>query len=364
MKIFYWGNVRTGYRQEGFQNYVLENDYKVEHAKVYIHAANKYIKFLSCIINDLLNFKRMLTSTIIYIPPMEHTIIKIILSSLCRKKIICDIYAPLYDMTVNDEKIYLKSSIMGKLYWYRDRIAMSKSTIVLFLNEAEKDHFCKSVNISKKKVNSVIVPLIISKKPYAKNLYFFDKKRKLNICWTGSYVSLQGLDKIIEAIKILKNESFNFIFSIIGPENDKAKYYEKIIYKENLSDCVKFIKIWGDIEKWEEYICEECDISLGIFGDSDKAKSVVANKVIDGVAFKTPVITGFSSGIDIYFTQIDDIYTVNNTPVDIANKILEVASSSISEIRNHIENAYKIYTDNFSKNAYEKNLDRIFKELI
>lgn len=364
MKIFYWGTVRFGYRQEGFQNYVLEKDYNIEYAKIIINAENKYLKFLFCMINDLLNFSSMLKSNIIYIPPMEHTILKIILGRIFRKKIICDIYAPLFDMTVNDEKIYLKNSVMGRLYWYRDRIAMSKSTLVLFLNEAEKDHFCKTVNLSSEKINSAIVPLIINRKPFAKLPYFLDKTRKLNMCWTGSYVSLQGLDKIIESAKILKSRNFNFILSIIGPENDKANKYEIKIYKEKLTDCIKFIKIWGDMGKWEEYICEKCDISLGIFGDSDKAKCVVANKVIDGIAFKTPIITGLSSGINNYFTQTNDIFTVNNTPIEIANKIIEVASKNISEINYYVENAYNIYIENFSKNAYNKNLDKIFKELI
>ena len=75
------------------------------------------------------------------------------------------------------------------------------------------------------------------------------------------------------------------------------------------------------------------------------------------------MITGKSKGLDLFFNQDNDIYTVDNTPDALAKKIIQVANSSYHEIENHVENAFDIYEKIFSKKAYKKNMEHVFEKL-
>jgi len=102
-----------------------------------------------------------------------------------------------------------------------------------------------------------------------------------------------------------------------------------------------------------------CDITIGILGDSDKAKTVLANKVVNGVLYKTPVLTAKSSGVRLYFYGVDDIFICNNTPDDIARSILEIVKILLSTLQKRIENFYRKWLSNFSNEAVFKRFDEV-----
>ena len=307
---------------------------------------------------DLKARKYLKKATIVYIPPMEYTFMKVFLSRFYRKKVITDVYAPHYDMTVNDEKIYTKKSIVARFYHWQDRYIIKKSTVSLFLNEPEKEYFLKQVNIKKYNNRMEVLPLYIPLKPQAEIRYFKKEREIINLCWTGTFINLQGVDKIIDAAYELKKMNFRCKIYIIGPDKAAKQKWIKYVDEKGISDYVIFPNVWGDFQKWENFIVKNCDITLGIFGDSQKAKTVVANKVIDGIAFKTPLITAESIGIDFYFKN-NEIYVTKNDPISIANKIIEVSNLNLDVIKKNIENAYTIYEMNFSKEVFKKKFANI-----
>lgn len=363
MRLLYWGEDKSGYRQSSFIEYVEEKKYDVIYSGKVPSVKRKLEKNILQYIYEIKEIPKIIKADVVYLPPMEHTALKIMLCKLFRKKIICDIYAPIYDMTVNDEKIYTPYSIMGRRYYFRDKICMKMADQVLFLNDAERQHFICSVNLKEKDVSSTCVPLVINKKQPAKLKFYKKERGYLSICWTGSFVALQGVECIIDAMFILKEKNLKAKLYIIGPPGERANYYKQQVQNKQLSDCIEFLDLWGDMKQWEKFIIDNCDVSLGIFGGSDKAKCVVGNKVIDGIIAKTPVITGKSKGLDLFFNQDNDIYTVDNTPDALAKKIIQVANSSYHEIENHVENAFDIYEKIFSKKAYKKNMEHVFEKL-
>lgn len=342
-KIYIWGSEFQNDRVIAIQQVLKKNNLSVTWEK-----GLKLIKLIE--------------SDVIYIPPMEHRVYKYIFALILRKRVICDIYAPLYDTTVNDYKIYGKKHPIAKLHYLRDYFAMKFSNPVLFLNEAEAAHFIHSVGLNKKKVNYKILQLYRKEKKAAVLPFFNGKSTQITLSWTGSFIPLQGVDKILEAVKILKKTGFKFRLIIFGPDNEKRKNCEKVVEQEKLDDVIKFYNIWGDLQKWENTIVKECDVALGIFGDSDKAKSVVANKVIDGVAFKLPVITGRSKGLKLYFHGDDDIRCVNNTGKDIAAAVLDIASKSKEEIDLMRNKAYEVYENNFNEISFNKRVEEILRD--
>lgn len=363
MRILYWGNNKSGYRQSEFIDYMKRRKDDIFFSIAMPEVKGKLKKNILEYFYEFKTIPLLRKVDIVYFPPMEHMISKLIWAKIFRKKIICDIYAPIYDMTVNDEKKYSAYSLMGRRYYYRDRICMKLSDNVLFLNNAEKKYFINTVDLNEKDVCSSEVPLVINEKKVSKLKYFHKKREHPYLCWTGSFIALQGLECIIDSIAILKSNNYKVKLFVIGPQCEKAEYYQRIVKERRLEDYIEFPNIWGNMEYWEEFISENCDITLGIFGSSGKAKSVVANKVVDGIITKTPVITGKSEGIDLFFNQKSDIYTTENEPDKLAKKIMDVAEKDLKEIRENAENAFKIYNNNFSESAYEKKMDDVLKKL-
>lgn len=362
MKILFWGNNTNGYRQKAFIDYATKHNYEMNFSFTK-NKVNKYLNTFYQLVCEIKTFPKLFKVDIIYLPPMEHTVLKVMLAKFAKKKVICDIYAPIYDMTVNDEKIYSPKSLMAKRYLLRDRLSMKLSNIVIFLNNAEKKHFIQSVGLKQNNIKSISVPLVIGEKKAANLKFFKEEREEIFLCWTGSYIALQGLDCIIDAMDVLRSKKFVGKLYIIGPSGEKEEYYKNKVKEKDLGNYIEFKMLWGNLKEWEEFIANNCDISLGIFGNSEKAKCVVANKVIDGIASKTPVITGKSKGIDIYFNQVHDIYTVNNNPYDLADKIIEVKNKSYEEVKKNIDNAYVIYKQFFSETAYKYGMDSVFSIL-
>lgn len=306
---------------------------------------------------------RFFNSDVIYLGPMSHRILMIIICKIFHKKVICDIYAGLYDSTVNDRKIYTKNHLKARIHWLRDRLAMKYSDTCLFLNKSEKKHFIESVGLQENEVNAKCVPLAIEDKIKSNLNYYQNSKTHMDICWTGTFIPLQGLDKIINAMKILDEKKMEFKLHIYGPDNANANIYKELVKELKLEKRIEFVDLWGDMMKWKAEIFEKCDLNLGIFGDSDKAKVVVANKVIDGITFGTPVLTGYSYGIDEYFDGVNDIYTVDNKPYEIANKIIEISQFNYEKIRLNCIKAYQIYSNNFTPSIFKDSLESIIEEV-
>lgn len=307
-------------------------------------------------------FNNLYFSDIIYIPPMMHKIYKSLMCKILKKRVICDIYAPLYDTTVNDYKKYKKFNPIAILHFFRDYFAMTLSNPVLFLNESEATHFTNTICLDKNKINYAILPLYRSEKQQAKLPYYKGKSSMLTLCWTGSFVPLQGVEKIIETAQLLKSYSIKFRLLIIGPNNKYKAYYQKMVKDKNLNDEVIFPNIWGDLNIWEELISNNCDISLGIFGDSQKAKNVVANKVVDATAFGIPIITGYSNGLKEFFDCKKDIMCVDAVPLEITKAIIKLSNMNIDEISSMVNRAYKVYTDTFNKENFIERIKKIIDE--
>jgi len=150
------------------------------------------------------------------------------------------------------------------------------------------------------------------------------------ITFWGNFITLQGIEYIIKAAKILEKYS-DIKFIVIGDGQTKG---DIIKLADNLK--VKNVEFVGRIrvEELPRYI-KEADICLGIFGNTDKAKRVIPNKVYEAIAMAKPVISGDSSAIRELFTNRENILLCKMADAqDLADKILELKNSS--ELREKI----------------------------
>ena len=106
-----------------------------------------------------------------------------------------------------------------------------------------------------------------------------------------------------------------------------------------------------------------CDIGLGIFGETDKAKRVIPNKAFEILAAKRPLITADTPASRELLTHKQDAYLCRGANSDsLAKAILELKKDS--KLRKKIAvNGYNTFKSKASLKAISRQLDEIVSGL-
>jgi len=380
--IYIIGEAVGTYRTQNIVKNLLDAKYKVYYNSCSIITVMKSTKISSKILRRILMyFERVfLMPQVLYQIAISNIVIMPAMNSnnhykqfqlfvayrIFRKPILADFYISYYDSLVLDRKNVNKTSFKSKLLKFYDRNVIKCASKVMFLNKSERDYYLSVTNLSnnESRLKSTIVPLCVDKKKIVNMPYYHNITKEFTICWWGSYIPLHGLQQIIEAAEILKDKNFNFKLWLFGNSEEKSIDYKKLISKKNLDGYTKIINNYTfQNNKLSDFLFENCDLVLGNFGCSKKAKSVLVNKVIDGIAMKSPVLTGESIAANEFFDFENDIWRCKNTPKDIAEAIIEISNCSINEITRRVNVAYEIYFNNFSEQAYRNNIIEVIKEV-
>ena len=356
-KIFIIGDSRGAYRNEYLMR-ILKDTKSYEITGTYEAEKGNHS---SRLFKSVTLFKNLIRSDLVFVCSCKHNSSVAKTAFLLKKKIITDFYLSFYDTDVLDRhKVSSDSNDALKLLKI-DQDALLRSSILLFLNKAEANYYTKLLNVNLEDLNYKIVPLCIPDKRKADLPYFHGRTETIRFCWCGTYIPLQGLDKIIEASKIAIEKGLNMKLTIWGDDAKKAQPYVKKVGELGIADYVDFINKWDSLESWQSYIISNCDVSMGIFGDSEKAKTVLANKVVDGVAFGTPVITAESKGVSEFFS--DGLFICKNDPNSIAEKMIEVSQLKKEEIMVSIKKAFNVYEQNFAPVLFQRKIIECIEEL-
>lgn len=245
---------------------------------------------------------------------------------LYKKPIVFDAFVSLFDSNVWDRKKYSpwhpKALYDLLLDYVSCRIA---GTVILDTHEHIK-YFHKEFKVPLSKCVRVLVG--------ADEAIFYPRETKLEnspfvVHFHGSFIPLQGIEYIIEAARILKEE--NIVFNIIG----KGQEYTKI---RDLSNMYKLenITFIDPVPTTElpSYI-ERAHVCLGIFGHNPKTARVIPNKVYEYAAMGKPIISSSSSAIREVFTPNKDIVLCEVADgTEIAKRIMYLRDNE--EIRNSL----------------------------
>lgn len=112
---------------------------------------------------------------------------------------------------------------------------------------------------------------------------------RTRVLYYGNYVPLHGVETIVEAAQILNGRyKDRFQFTLLGNGNQRESV-ERRVGEHGLCDMFTFLN--GVPEQELAEIIARHDVVLGVFGGSEKAASVIANKVWQGLYKGKPVIT-------------------------------------------------------------------------
>lgn len=375
--IYILGKVIGKYRTQNLIKALLDNEFnvyynslkirnKVTGVSLYRKILRKFLNIIENIIILPQTLYFLTISDIIILPAMNiyEQFWFNVSKKIFRKKIIVDYYVSYYDSLVLDRKSVKYNSLKAKKLMKFDRNILINSDRVIFLNQSEKKYYLKVAGIDESEITYSIIPLCIDESIKVTIPYFKKKDRKFKICWWGSYIPLHGVEKIIEAAQILKNRNFNYEIFLFGNSEQKSIIYKNLILQKELNDRVK---IYNDFTfkngKLNEFLISNCDLVLGNFGESEKAKAVLVNKLIDAISMKAPVLTGESEATNEFFNFKDDIWKCKNDGKHIADAIIDISQKSLEEIENRVNNSYEIYKNNFSQKIFKERLISIIEEV-
>ena len=124
------------------------------------------------------------------------------------------------------------------------------------------------------------------------------------VVYWGNFLPHHGLDTVVDAAARLEGEGVRFELYGEGPEDDRIR---RVVEQRGLDN----VTFHGRVP-WEELSVAAAsgDVALGIFADEPRSDASITNKVTEGVAAGTAVVTMDASGVREWFEHGEDIYLV------------------------------------------------------
>jgi glycosyltransferase involved in cell wall biosynthesis len=231
-----------------------------------------------------------------------------------RKPVVMDALYSMYDAVVNDRQEVHPLHPRAIKLWLQDWIAALVADYIITDTEAHVTYWSRFPFVKASKMKTIYTGV--------QDHIFYPVEtphnQKFIVSFHGMYIPLQGIPKIVEAAHILQEEK-DIHFRLIGGGHS----YEEIgkqIKDLGLTNIEQLGKV--SPEKVREY-SNEADIMLGVFGDTEKTKRVVPNKVYEGMALRKPVITMDTLSVREIFGD-GELVLISNTPKALAEAILRL----------------------------------------
>lgn len=369
MKVYLSGRVVGSYRSQNIIKTICDAGISFSYTPA-IHPSspikNKYLrKFIAITLAILTTPYRLILialSSHIFVLPMNTSatsLAEIFISKLLRKKVIVDYYISEYDTIVNDRKLASKNSLQGKLSLFKDRYLMKAADFVVFLNEAESAYYQKVADINVSDAKTRIIPLCID---YKRELYLNDRQENasFNVCWWGTYIPLHGLENLIKAFSHVHNNKIKLY--LFGDSDIKAEPYISLITSLGLSDRILVDNSFSFSNgKLAPFLTKNCDLAIGNFGSSEKAKTVLVNKLVDALSLGIPCLTMKTSATAELFSNEEGLIISEPYPEEIA-KIIEANANNRAALREIGQAGKQKYLDLFSPDSFKIKLIELLNE--
>lgn len=240
-----------------------------------------------------------------------------------------DFFISLYDTLVFDRKKFKDGSFIAKILFWIDKITINKADYVIADTQAHRQYFINEFKVEPSKVN--VLYLEADRKIYIPN-----KKQKpghLNnkfvVLYFGSILPLQGIDTILECIKLMKGND-NIIFDIIGP-------IPKILLQKYYGLSNAYFTKWLSQQQLAEHIAAADLCLAGHFNKTiAKATRTIPGKAYIYNAMAKPMILGDNRANRERFTEDNkmNFYVDMGDAEKLKNKILY--AKKICDLRGYI----------------------------
>jgi len=198
--------------------------------------------------------------------------------------IIFDAFVSTYDTLTSDRHSFTKKSLIGKLAAFLDRSACYFANRILLDTHAHEQYFSTTLGVPSNKLRSL--PVSCNEEIFYPKGISVDKTLVLSY---SSYLPIHGIETIIDAAEILKNEQIHFVLIGKGPLYKKVFHYVNELRLKNVT-----FKPPITLQSLSEEIAAASICLGGHFGISDKANRVIPGKIYQMLAMGKPIIAADS----------------------------------------------------------------------
>lgn len=213
------------------------------------------------------------------------------------RPVVLDLFISLYDTVVNDRKMIAATSPIARLLKRVERLSCRAASRVLLDTQTHALRIADMFGLDDKKVDAV--PVGAEPGAFAAVPPREPHEGPTRILFYGQLIPLHGVETILKAA--LSDEGRAYDWHLIGSGQDQA------LLQGALGDADAPHITW---DAWVPYAdlakaIERADVCLGVFGTSDKAASVVPNKVYQSLFASRPVITRDAPALREVFDATD-----------------------------------------------------------
>lgn len=171
-----------------------------------------------------------------------------------------------------------------------------------------------------------------------------------NVLYYGNYIPLHGLPVVLEAVRRTAGET-ELAVTLIGHGAPRPEI-ERRVSALGLDGVCRFVDPVPE-EELAGHLAA-ADIVLGIFGDSDKARTVIANKVWQGLASGRTVVTRTSPALaEIADVCADQLVQVDGADDDQLADELAAALVRLSAARERVATGTAAALDGYVASEFD-----------
>ncbi len=206
--------------------------------------------------------------------------------------VVWDMFMSLYDTVVRDRRLIGPRTLAARLLHAVEGLALRRAEVVFLDTEAHARYVESLYGLSPNHCGAVWVGAEVDRFRAPEDPPVIRPgEAPLRVLFYGQFIPLHGVETIVEAARLMAEDPVEW--TLVGRGQESASIRRGLA--EAPLPKLRWIE-WVDYADLKDRIAE-ADLCLGIFGTSEKAASVIPNKVFQIVAVGRPLVTRDSPAI-------------------------------------------------------------------
>lgn len=200
-----------------------------------------------------------------------------------RKKIVWNILNSQYERVVLNRRMHARFSPTAWFFWIVERLSFASSDAVLVETESQKEFLIKTFHAKPQKLKVVFTsadPSVFFPDPSVK------KRERFTAVFRGMLLPEVGIEHILDAARLLKDEPIDFVLIGWGMLLEKTKRTLGEYRLQNVTLTEVFLE-----PKALRELMLSCHVMLGQFGDHPHLEHTIQNKTFEALALGLPYLT-------------------------------------------------------------------------
>lgn len=223
------------------------------------------------------------------------------LGRLTGRPVLFDMLISLYQSVVFERRSYTPTHLRARQLYWLDQVAGKLADKLLVESRSYGQLLTEVLGLPAEKM--IVAPLGVNDRIFHPLPQEPPSSERLVVLYFGSYVPNHGVDVILSAADHLRADD-RVLFRFIGDGEAKQRAIERATTLRLTS--IEFLPR-VPFETLPVHIAQ-ADIVLGVFGDTLQARRATANKVLQGLAMRKPVITGDTLTVREYFVDREHLW--------------------------------------------------------